>query len=312
MQSTIPTRKEQICSILLDEYSTFLREHQSLSEATVHVRKNYVKDFLSAISIASLPEGIRNLSAASIHRYVVNAIRPLNRASRKHLTSSVRSFCRFAFVKGHTETDLSRVIPVIATPKLQGVPKALPWGDVEKLLAAPDRRTPVGRRDYAIILLLATYGLRIGQVTNLRIQDIKWKKGIISFEASKWGKPLSLPLGESVAEALLEYIEKDRREVSHPNVFLTVRKPIRPFSKSNHFSIYLSRYYRKAGIELSGVQGSRPIRHAFATRLVEKETSIKTIADLLGHRWIDTTFIYTKVDIKRLRLLVREWPEVVS
>ena len=311
MQIKISIKKEQYCSLLLEEYLAFLKEYKNLSESTRHIYRNHVNAFLSAIFTASLSEGIRYLSAVSIHEYVVNTIRPMNRPGKKHLISSIRSFCRFAFIRDYTETDLSRVIPIIAIPKLQGVPKALPWSDVEKLLAAPNCLTTTGRRDYAIILLLATYGLRIGQVTALRLQDIRWKEGIIRFGASKGGKQLTLPLSASVAEALLEYIEKDRYEVHHQDVFLTVRKPIRPLSKNNNFSTNLHKYYGQAGIQ-SPVQGSRPIRHAFATKLLEKGTSIKTIADLLGHRWIDTTFIYTKVDIKKLRLLVREWPEVIS
>jgi site-specific recombinase XerD len=311
MCPSIPARKQEVYSALLNEYLGFLREHQNLSEATIDLRKRYVQAFLGATPIAATSEGIRDLTALSIHEYVLKALRSLKRASRKHVVSSLRSFCRFALIKGYIATDLSRVIPIIPEPKLQGVPQALPWDDVQKLLAAPDRQTHTGRRDYAILLILASYGIRISQITALKFQDIRWREGVIQFGACKGGKALALPLETPVAEALLEYIRKDRREVAYQNVFLTVTEPKRPLSRGNHFASNLRRYYKRADIQ-SPVQSSRPLRHAFATRLLEKGASIKTIADLLGHRWIDTTFIYTKVDITRLRLLVREWPEVVS
>jgi site-specific recombinase XerD len=309
MCPSIPARKQEVHPALLNEYLSFLREHQNISEATISLRKNYVQAFLRAVPMAATSEGIRDLTALSICEYVLKALRSLKRASRKHIVSSLRSFCRFALIKGYIASDLSRVIPIIPAPKLQGVPQALPWDDVQKLLAAPDRQTPTGRRDYAVLLLLASYGVRIGQITFLKLQDIRWREGVIQFGACKGGKALALPLETPVAEALLEYIRKDRQEAAHQNVFLTVREPKRPLGRNNHFSGNLRRYYKRAGIQ-SPFQSSRPIRHAFATRLLEKGASIKTIADLLGHRWIDTTFIYTKVDITRLRLLAREWPEV--
>lgn len=291
---------------LLNEYLEFLQNHQGLAKATVHIRKIYVAPFLAALKITT-PENARILSPSRIHDYVIKTAKPMNRASRKHLVSSLRSFLRFSHIKGFHKRNLVEAVPVITTPKLDRVPRAIPWESVQRLLRAPDRRTRAGRRDYAILQLVATYGVRIGQVTTLKLNDINWREGIISFSSSKGGMPLCFPLQPDVASALLAYF-RTRGKTPFPEVFLTVRGNPRPLGENNHLNSSMADYYRRAGIH-SSTKGSHAIRHAFATRLMEQEVSIKTIADLLGHRCIDTTFIYTKVDLKHLRLLAREWPE---
>lgn len=296
-------------SKILFQYVEYLRNHQCVSEATVVIRRNFVAPFIVFLGNTAAPSRIHLLSPKVIHDYVMRKLPDLRRASKKHLVSSLRSFLRFAHVHGYLKRSLLEAVPVIACRKLENVPRAMRWEDVQKLLRAPDRRTPIGRRDYAVILLLATYGLRIGQVTTLRLSDIRWREGIINFSPSKNGKPLQFPLQRNVAEALLAYIRRDRGQVPFQQVFLSARFEKKPLSDNNHFGTTLARYCRLAKIK-SPTFGSHAIRHAFATRLVEKGTSIKTIADLLGHKWIDTTFIYTKVDLSSLRKLARSWPEV--
>jgi len=295
---------------LLDDYLEFLRHHRGLSESTIAIRGNYVAPFLEALGEQVDPLKIGSISPSTIHDYVIRTARPLKRGSRKHLTSSLRSFLKFAHIKGYMPRDLAEAVPVIITYKLDRVPRGITWEAVEKLLSAPDRNTPSGRRDYAILKLIATYGVRIGQIKNLELSDIDWRRGLINFRQSKGGKPPCFPLTQDVAEALLAYLREDRGEAPWPEVFLTVRGEPRPLSPSNHLCSSLSAHYRRAGINGDIKGSSHAIRHAFATRLLEKGEPIKSIADLLGHRCIDTTFIYTKVDVKGLRALAREWPEV--
>jgi integrase len=243
-----------------------------------------------------------------VHDYIIATSQPLSRASRKHLTSGLRSFLRFAHVQGHLGRSLVEAVPVITTRKLDRLPRGIPWEAVQKLLATPDRTTLIGKRDYAILQLLASYGLRIGQAIHLRLSDIDWRQGLIYFPAEKGGKSLCFPLREEVAEALLTYV-RDRGSAPFSELFLTVRGQPRPLAVNNHLGSALEGYYRRAGIEPARY-GAHPIRHAFATRLMEQGTPLKTIADLLGHRSLETTFLYTKVDVERLRTLAAEWPEV--
>lgn len=297
-------------SKLLIEYLDFLRNYQCSSEATIVIRRNFVKLFLIYLKDIGRPSNLFRLSAKMIHDYIIITARPLHRASKKHLTSSIRSFLRFAYIKGYLKRDLKEAVPIIATRKLDHLPQGISWDNVQKILTIPDRNTQAGRRDFAVILLLVNYGVRIGQVTTLKLKDIHWREGVICFPASKHSNPLRLPLHKEVASALLAYIKKDRGKAEFEEVFLTLRGPQRPLCQHHHYYTNIQKYYVKAGIDLSS-KGTKVIRHAFATRLVNQNTPIKTISDLLGHRYIDTTFIYTKVDVTTLRQLVRNWPGVV-
>ncbi len=304
-------KKRKIQPKLLCEYLDYLKDYLYLSTATINIRRLYVWESLSKIGNISTPSKIHRLSPKIIHDYIVRTTKPMTRTKRKHITSSLRCFLRFGHIKGYLKENLIQAVPVITTRRLDRIPKKISWDDVKRLLASPDRNTEIGRRDYAILLLLATYGVRIGQVKALTLKDIRWREGIICFDSKKRGKKLSFPLEENAAKALLEYIKKDRVDVPYEKVFLKSKGPKKPFSLSNHFSNSIKVHYKRAGIK-SEVKGAHAIRHAFATKLMEDRVPIKTISDLLGHRMIDSTFIYTKVDIKRLRMLVRDWPEVTK
>jgi integrase/recombinase XerD len=299
----------QSVSPLLAQYLDFLRDQQGVSQATIVIRRLAVRRFLQFLGRRLTPSQLRQLSAKRIHDYIIRHSSGLTRASRKHLTSSLRSFLRFAHVRGYLPRDLVDAVPVLATWRLAHLPRGLSWEQVQSLLKAPDRRTAVGRRDYAMLLLVATYGVRIGQVTALTRHDIHWHEQTIAFAPSKGGKPLKFPLEKSVAQALLAYLRRDRGPAPFDEVFLTIRGARRPLGVNNHLGAALKTYYRRAGIRAS-VIGTHAIRHAVATRLLEKGASIKTIADLLGHRDIGTTYIYTKVDLTQLRTLAGQWPEV--
>lgn len=266
------------CSNLLTEYLEFLRDCQGLAQATIGIRRNYVAAFLNAgLKHRCAPAELAALHPSIIHDYVISTAPSMSRASRKHLVSSLRSFLRFAHIKGHVARDLVAAVPVIAIFKLERLPRGISWEAVQKLLAAPDRQTPAGRRDYAILLMLATYGVRIGQVTHMKLRDIDWHNGLIYFQASKGGKPLCFPLHADVAEAVLTYLREDRATAPFPALFLTVQGAQRPLSINNHLSSMLKIYFKRAGIT-TVLPGAHAIRFAFATRLMQHGTPIKTIA----------------------------------
>ncbi len=293
-------------SKLLSEYLDFLRNHRGLTENTIRFRRNDIASFLKSLGFHNELEGIGKISVREIHDYVLKTAKLMTRPSQKHLVTSIRNFLKFCHFKGYVHQDLTEAVPVIVTRKLGSIPRSIPWESVEKLLAIPNRKTHGGRRNYAVLQLLATYGVRIGQVTNLQLQDINWREGSIHFQPSKWGNPLCFPLYPKVADALLAYIRETRGKSPYPEVFLTVdnQMPLRAVA----LSVSMQRCFRSAGIKAS----AHAIRHAFATRLMEHEIPIKTISDVLGHKSISTTFIYTKIDLKHLRLVAREWPEVLS
>jgi site-specific recombinase XerD len=293
----------------LDFYLNFLKRSQGLADATLVLRRLHVHPFLRSLERTGALADLRGLLPSTIHDYVIKTAKPLTRASRKHLVSGLRSFLRVAHVNGLLARDLVEAVPVILTRKLDRLPQTIPWEVVQKLLKVPDQTKLVGKRDYAILRLVASYGLRIGQAIHLRARDVNWHQKLIYFPAEKGCKALSFPLLSEVAEALLSYLRARGQTRGIEEVFLTVRGPRRPLGVNNHLGSALKGYYQRAGLQVSRY-GAHPIRHAFATRLMEQGTPIKDIADLLGHRNIETTFLYTKVDLERLRTLADEWPEV--
>ena len=222
-------------SKLLSEYLDFLCRHRGLTKGTIRFRRNDVISFLQSLRLENELEDIGKVSAQQIYDYIIKTVKLMTRPSRRHLVASIRSFLKFCHLKGYVQRDLTEAVPVIGTPKLGSVPRGIPWESVEKLLAVPNRETHGGRRTYAILQLLATYGVRIGQVTKLRLQDINWREGSIHFQPSKWGNPLCFPLYPVVADALLAYIRETRGKASYPEVFLALNKS-RPLARGGSLS----------------------------------------------------------------------------
>jgi integrase len=206
---------------------------------------------------------------------------------------------------------LAEAIPRLRTYKLSGVPRAISEEDAEKVLLSIDRTTPVGRRDFAIIQLLYTYGVRGGQVRALQLQDVEWRQSRIRFRSHKRGKEVVVPMTDQVGEALLEYLRHGRPDAPYQEVFLTAHAPVRPMKSPAAMSLLVGHHMVQVGVSCPK-KGSHAFRHGFATRMLQRGQSLKTIADLLGHRNINTTFMYTKVDLPTLQQLPLDWPEEVS
>lgn len=298
------------CAKMLSRYSDYLRDVVGAAPATINLRRYYVGFFLTdGLRHRCTPRDLRGLHPHVIHRYVIRVSATLRRTSKQHINHSIRSFLRFAQVRGWVDVKLREAVPVINTPADARVPTALSWQEVKKLLAAPDRRTRIGKRDYAILQLIANYGVRIGQAMRLKAADIDWSNRTIRFVRVKNGKDLVFPLLLPVANAVLDYL-RARGPTAYPDVFLAGAsggRPQRPFGTWTHLNDNISGYYAKAGITAPRV-GFHAVRHAVATRLLNKGMPFKMIADMLGHRSIESTYIYTKVELDGLRQVASEWP----
>ena len=199
-------------------------------------------------------------------------------------------------------------VPLRRKYRLADVPCALAWEQVQRLLAVVDRRAPNGRRNYAMLLLAATYGLRSCEIRALRLDDIDWADDAITIYSPKTGRRRTLPLTRPVGEATLDYLREERLPSVHREVFLSSRPPHGPLrSKINR---WLARCFDKAGIETSR-RGIHTLRHSLAVHLLRHGETLKSIGDVLGHRSPETTFIYTKLHVEDLRTVALE-PEVVS
>ncbi len=199
-------------------------------------------------------------------------------------------------------------IPTLRTYKLQTVPRTISDDMATNVLNAIDQKTDIGRRDFAIIMLLYTYGVRAAQIRALTFEDINWRKSELQFRALKHGKGIVVPLTSEVAKSLLDYIRLTRPKFSYTQVFLTAKAPYQPLKSSRVIRQIIAKYMRPLNKDAPSY-GAHLFRHCFASRLINDQQSIKSIADLLGHRFIQTTFIYTKVDFHNLNQVPLEWPE---
>ena len=215
------------------------------------------------------------------------------------LCSSLRVFLRYLYRQRLLERDISRTVDSPQRYRLSSVPRSISWDEVRQMLEVVDRRTPLGKRDYAILLLLVTYGLRAREIAKITLDDIHWKEERLRVPERKAGHWTTYPLSPIVGEAILDYIKHGRPQTSLRHLFFRVLAPYHPLT---HIAVSTraSYYLRKAGIPVSR-PGSHTLRHTCVQRLVDANFSLKIIGDYVGHRASSSTAVYTKVAIEALR-----------
>jgi site-specific recombinase XerD len=222
------------------------------------------------------------------------------------MTSAFRSFFRFLFQKGELQANLAASVPMVANWRLSTVPKYLARKEVKRVLKACDRRTAVGRRDYAILLLLARLGLRAGEVVRLQLEDIDWRAGEILIR----GKGLlhdRMPLPADVGEALASYLRRDRPACRTRRVFVCTNSPRRGFAHPSTLSKIVRQALARADLHPPR-KGAHVLRHSLATSMLHSGATMEEIGEVLRHRDPNTTEIYAKVDFESLRSLAQPWP----
>jgi len=293
---------------LLDGYCRFLRHDRGLAETTVATYRRYVRDFLIARGDAVNPNELARLTADHLIAFSRKRGIGLAVTAWNHLALSLSSFWRWLDLFGHGTYHLVGAVPLRRKYRLADVPCALSWDQVQRLLAVVDRCKHNGRRNYAMLLLAATYGLRSCEIRALRLDSIRWSDDEITIFASKGGRTRKLPLTRPVGEAILDYLREERPPSRHRHVFLSSRPPHGPLrSKINR---WLAHCFDKAGIEAPR-RGAHTLRHSLAVHLLRSGETLKGIADVLGHRSPETTFVYTKLHVEDLRTVALD-PEVVS
>jgi len=224
----------------------------------------------------------------------------------------LRSFLRHLHRRGILEDDVSATLPKVPGYKHAKIPSVWSAEEVEKVLAQVDRGSPQGKRDYAILLLAARLGMRVGDIRLLRLEHLHWEERRIELIQSKTGRPLVLPLIEEVGRALIDYLRHRPSFVPHREVFLWCRPPFSPFGHANNLQYLITKYRRQAGIAVPPRRpgGLHMLRHSLATRLLKAETPLTTISDILGHASSESTRIYTKVDLPQLQTCALDPEEV--
>jgi site-specific recombinase XerD len=298
--------------IVLD-YDTWLRDLRGLRPETRTKRTRHALRFLASLGSRADQETLRRLAVRDIDAYVKQCCHGLRRASIEDCTVCLRDFLRHLYRSGQTTSDLSGSVIGPRIYDHEDIPSALPAEEVRRVLEVTrEDRSPGGLRDYAILTLLTTYGLRAAEVVHLRLEDIDWRRDVLRVRHSKTGTYSELPLLLEPGEAVLRYLQQARPPSTHREVFLRMQAPHRPFKDGSILNCVTSARLRAAGIIPQGRKGPHAFRHARAVSLLRSGVPLKIIGDVLGHTSAAATAEYLKLATEDLRAIGLDLPSGVS
>ncbi len=278
------------------EYYTFLCQVRGLAPSTLN---SHGRTALAFSEHVGGEVGLTNLTLCQIEDFVRVTGNRVGRATLQHVVSELRSFLRFLSARGEAPTGLDAHIDTPCVYRNERLPRALPWETVQALLSSIDRSTPLGLRDYAMLSLITTYGLRSSEVVGLKLEDIEWRAARLCVPQRKTSSPLLLPLTDDIGEVLVQYLRCGRPTVRCREVFVRHRAPsgvLKPTAVTEVFQAWS----RRSGLEIP-FQGPHCLRHSYALHLLHHGTSLKTIGDLLGHRTAESTCVYLRLAVDDLR-----------
>jgi site-specific recombinase XerD len=278
-------------------FADFMRVERGLSPVTVRGRCWLVQRFLDRLGTTD--GSLRTVTISQIDAALLGMLTPggYSRDTVQTWASDLRAFFRFAEMRGWCRSGLAAAIQSPRVYSLDSLPAGPSWNDVRRLLATTTGDRPGDVRDRAILMLLAIYGLRAGEVTHLRLEDFDWEHELFSVTSSKTRKARTYPLSRPVGDAVLRYLKEVRPRSAHREVFLSLHAPIRPLRVL--WSVVGTRL-RSLGVATAH-HGPHALRHACASHLLAQGLSLKEIGDHLGHQDPDATRIYAKVDLGGLR-----------
>jgi integrase/recombinase XerD len=298
---------------LVDGYVAWLRDLRGLSPETRTKRMARALQFLRFLGPCADTESLASLSVQELDAYVQHCCAGLGRASIEDRIVCLRDFLRHLYRCGHTPADLSDTVIGPRIYEHEGIPSALAAEEVQKVLdVARLDLSPSGLRDYAILMLLATYGLRAAEIVRLRLDDIDWRRDVLRVRHTKTGTYSELPLLTEPGEALLRYLKRARPRSAHREIFLRILPPHRPFKSGAILSCITRARLRAAGVHRQGTKGPHAFRHARAVSLLRAGVALKVIGDVLGHTSAQATAEYLKLATEDLRAVGLELPSGVS
>lgn len=290
-----------------DHYCVVTKDYSKSTVGHYIKQSGYFMDYLAA-------QGMHDFSSTSIN--TINAyILTLSGFSFKTVEQnicSLRAFFRFLFGEGIISTDFASKMPIVKARKQTSIPSIWTKEELAKLIGAIDRGSPKGKRDYAIILIACRLGLRCKDIKNLRMGDFHWGEKNLCFVQSKTRQPQELPLLSDIGWAVIDYLKYGRPKVDSDYVFVRHMAPFLPFSEGNHLEQLVLSYMEMAHIpRLKKRRGMHSLRHTMASVLLEKETPLPVISDIIGHLDTNSTAVYLKVDIERLAQCPLDFEEVI-
>jgi site-specific recombinase XerD len=287
------------------QYRRYLVNQRGLAESCLPNYISYVERFLTERFAENEP-CFMELRASDVTTFVKDEVAKMSPGRAKLLVTALRSFLRYLLHQGLIIVELAGCVPAVARWSLSEIPKSLPAGTVQRVLAQQVRTTAVGCRNFAILMLLARLGLRAGEIVALNLDDLDWEEGLISIrrKGARWTR---LPLPADVGEAIATYLRSDRPRCSSRRVFLRHSAPIRGFAHTITVSSIVRRTLIRAGVD-SARTGAHLLRHTLAVDLLRNGASLDEIGDVLGHRSPNTTALYAKVDLAALGTIALPWP----
>ena len=285
----------------LSDFEQFCRERLHLRPTSLKERMRTIAVFLNYLEASGIT-ALDQLQPDQVTSFVISR-GPRSPRSASRGTSDLRSFLRYLLQRQIVHRDLALVLPTIRVPRDGTIPSVWDPELVGKLLKVIDRTSPRGKRDYAILLLASRLGLRSGDIRTLKLDDLQWDTATIEIRQSKTGGPLCLPMSEEIGEALIDYLKAGRPQTPHREVFLRAKLPFTPIGADSRLHHVVSEWRQRAGIEFRTPQrcGLHSLRHTLATRLLQGQTPLHVISNILGHATTASTMIYAKADVESLR-----------
>lgn len=293
----IETARKPVSIVVGNEYANYLRRVRGFADSTICHHQYTVRCFLDHLKAKKV--FIDSVQPSDVETYVHQAGKRLSRASLQHEIAALRGFLRFLSAEGKARPGLDRQIDTPRLYRLEQLPHALSWETVKALLRSIDTTSALGVRDYAMFLLIATYGLRACEVVGLSIDDVLWQQRILRIHQRKTSSSLELPLTNEVMAAMVKHLKRTPPPVPYRKVFLRMRAPLgilKPTAVTEAFQAMV----RKSGLAIS-YQGPHCLRHAYALHLLKEGTPLKTIGDILGHRTAESTSMYLRLATEDLR-----------
>lgn len=294
--------------VISDDFQQYCKE-KGYSKVTVdhYVKQSaYYMDYLVSQGISSC----NAITTDLINRYIRTLAGYTYKTVEQNICS-LRTFFRFLLERGIVSTDFASKTPMVQARKQTRIPSVWTKNELKALINAIDRGSPKGKRDYAIILLACSLGLRCTDIKQLKTDNFHWEEKKLVLTQSKTKEPLALPLIPEVGWAVIDYLRYGRPKVNIPYIFIRHTAPFLPFSEGDHLSQLIKRYMVEAHLPtLKKRRGMHSLRHTAASVMLENDTPLAIISDILGHTDTDSTAVYLKVDLRKLKECPLELLEV--
>jgi integrase/recombinase XerD len=305
-----PSLPSNPVDIHVNAFMAHLGEVRGYVPSTIRRQGQIAAEFLTWFQFSDNPNRLSSLTITDLELFIQHLSKRMGRVGLQKPIAIMRNFLRFLTANGSVPVGLDGMIERPRVYRQEQLPRSLPWSTVEAFLGSIDRKSNMGKRDYAMFVLMTTYGLRACDVVALTLDDIHWREGRIQIRLSKTGRPLDLPLTDEAGLAIQGYLKKVPRYGNHREVFLRLRAPAGTLKPTGVIEAFQA-WSRRSGLAIP-FKGAHCIRHSYALHLLRQGTSLKTIGDLLGHRSPESTTAYLRLATEDLRAVALPLPSPIS